>query len=64
MNSFDQRLLIAIAGILIAGVFVRTVGMPMRGPASTQEIIIEGVNGQMVTPGPVELPCKQEAIIL
>ncbi|MCG9886480.1 MAG: hypothetical protein MH825_13105 [Cyanobacteria bacterium] len=67
MNSFDQRLLIAIAGILVAGVWVRTVLMPMRSPARTQEIIIEGVNGQMVTPAPVapvELPCEQEAIIL
>lgn len=63
MNRFDQRLLIAIAGILVAGVYVRTVLMPTRPAFGAYEVIIER-DGQIVAPAapstPIELPCEQE----
>lgn len=60
------RYLMLWGGLLMCGVFLRSVVMPMRGP-NVQEIIIDR-GGQVIAPAapstPVELPCDQEVTIL
>lgn len=62
MNGLDKGILVLVTGLLICGVYVRSV--LMRQPAANvQEIIIDR-NGQTVAPAPVQFPCEEEATIL
>jgi hypothetical protein len=65
MNGFDKGLLVFVGGLLISGVWLRSVVMPMRGLNVQEILIIDDGNGQVIAPAaPAELPCEQEQIIL
>ena len=59
------RYLMLWGGLLMCGVFLRSVVMPMRGPNVQEILIIDDGNGQIIAPAaPTEFPCEQEQIIL
>lgn len=57
------RYLMLWGGLLMCGVFLRSVVMPMPPAVGAYEVIIER-DGQIVAPAapstPIELPCEQE----